>query len=134
LTLGDFSLLEENKPQSPTLAEYAAQWLRTYAAVHCKPATVFNYERDYHLHVAPMTDTLKALLVERKKDTLLNGWGEVPLLVFVSERGTILDGDHIRGRAFRTVLKKAGLRHIRIHDLRHTFASLLIQMGSFSPT
>jgi hypothetical protein len=25
LTLGDFSLLEENKPQSPTLAEYAAQ-------------------------------------------------------------------------------------------------------------
>lgn len=76
-----------------------------------------------------LTDTLKAFLVERKKDTLLNGWGEVPLLVFVSERGTILDGDHIRRRAFRTVLKKAGLRHIRIHDLRHTFASLLIQNG-----
>jgi len=288
LTLGDFSLLEENKPRSPTLAEYAAQWLRTYATVHCKPATVFNYERDYRLHVAPilgekklteitrqdlkqliadkrnsglswssvkniiiplremlnhavedgllvanpatrigrfnkkpaerrqnvnpltreelrffldsarqytpryypfllalaraglrlgealalqwgdidwhgrfmeiqraychrsrkiqspkngktrrvdmsqqLTDTLKALLVERKKDTLLNGWGEVPLLVFVSERGIILDGDHIRGRAFRTVLKKAGLRHIRIHDLRHTFASLLIQNGEF---
>jgi integrase len=66
-----------------------------------------------------------------RKDTLLNGWGEVPLLVFVSERGTILDGDHIRGRTFWTVLKKAGLWHIRIHDLRHTFASLLIQNGEF---
>jgi integrase len=74
-----------------------------------------------------MTDTLKALLIERKKETLLNGWGEVPPLIFVSEQGTMLDGDNIRHRAFHTALKKAGLRHIRIHDLRHTFASLLIQ-------
>jgi hypothetical protein len=72
--------------------------------------------------------------VERKKDTLLNGWGEVPLLVFVSERGTILDGDHIRGHAFRTVLKKAGLPHICIHDLRTPLPVCSSRMGSFSPT
>jgi len=76
-----------------------------------------------------LTDTLKALLVERKRETLQNGWGEVPSLVFVSEQGTMLDGDNIRHRAFLTVLKGAGLRRIRIHDLRHTFASLLIQNG-----
>jgi integrase len=32
-------------------------------------------------------------------------------------------------RIWRSLLAKAGLRHIRIHDLRHTFASLLIQDG-----
>jgi len=32
-------------------------------------------------------------------------------------------------QAFRRNLNKAGLRHIRFHDLRHTFATLLIQQG-----
>ncbi len=66
LTLGDFSLLEENKPQSPTLSAYATQWVRTYAAVHCKPATVFNYERDYRLHVAPVLGEKRLTEISRQ--------------------------------------------------------------------
>jgi integrase len=41
----------------------------------------------------------------------------------------MLDGDNLRKREHRNILKKAGLRSIRLHDLRHTFASLLIQNG-----
>jgi integrase len=33
------------------------------------------------------------------------------------------------GRVLHKAVAKAGLRQIRIHDLRHTYASLLIQNG-----
>ena len=32
-------------------------------------------------------------------------------------------------RSFRALLRKAGLRRVRIHDLRHTTASLLLSQG-----
>jgi integrase len=51
-------------------------------------------------------------------------------LVFPSPGGTILDPDNLYHRYFQPVLTKAGLRKIRLHDLRHTFGSLLIQSGA----
>lgn len=76
-----------------------------------------------------LTDTLHALFVERKKETLRRGWGHVPGWIFTTEDGTMLDPDNFRRRVWEKLLLKAGFRHIRIHDLRHTFASLLIQQG-----
>ena len=40
-----------------------------------------------------------------------------------------MDGDNLWCRVFYKVLAQAGLRRIRFHDLRHTFASLLLQKG-----
>ena len=51
-------------------------------------------------------------------------------LVFPSPDGSILDPDNLYHRYFRPVLTKAGLHKIRLHDLRHTFGSLLIQSGA----
>lgn len=76
-----------------------------------------------------LTDTLKTLHYERKKEMLRKGWGEVPLWVFTSETGTMMDPDNFRRCVWEKLLTKAGFRHVRIHDLRHTFASLLIQQG-----
>jgi integrase len=46
--------------------------------------------------------------------------------VFCSERGTPLDADNLRHRVFPEALRRAQLRRIRFHDLRHTYTSLLI--------
>lgn len=51
-------------------------------------------------------------------------------LVFPSPNGRILDPDNLYHRFFVPVLKKSGIRKIRLHDLRHTFGSLLIQHGA----
>ena len=50
--------------------------------------------------------------------------------VFCSERGTPIDADNFRHREFPAALRRAGLRRIRFHDLRHTYTSLLIAHGA----
>ena len=50
-------------------------------------------------------------------------------LVFCTRKGTPLEPENMIGQQFDPALTRAGLRHIRFHDLRHTFASLLIAQG-----
>ncbi len=47
-------------------------------------------------------------------------------LVFATEAGTIINPSNLRNRSFKPLLKRAGLRTIRFHDLRHTCATLLL--------
>jgi len=50
-------------------------------------------------------------------------------LVFPNEVGKPLDHWHLLDRYYWPALKAAELPRIRFHDLRHTFASLLIEQG-----
>jgi integrase len=70
---------------------------------------------------------LEALRRRERARWLADG-AEHPSMVFSSDTGGFLDVGNVR-RAFYRILTGAGLRHIRFHDLRHTFASLLIQQG-----
>jgi integrase len=49
--------------------------------------------------------------------------------VFTNDAGKPTDPDNFRKRVWPKILAKAELRTIRIHDLRHTYASLLIGQG-----
>jgi integrase len=77
-----------------------------------------------------LSTALRTLLTERKAEKLRNGWKALPEWVFCTPEGGPLDGDNLRHRVFYRVLEKAKLRRIRIHDLRHTMASLLLQAGA----
>jgi integrase len=50
-------------------------------------------------------------------------------LIFCSAAGSPLDRGKVLKREFWLLLKQAGIRRIRFHDLRHTFATLLIAQG-----
>jgi integrase len=71
--------------------------------------------------------TLKEHLLKEKKRTLKKGLGEISELVF-HRNGQIIEQNFLR-RVFNRVLDKAGLRHIKFHSLRHSFASILLSEG-----
>jgi integrase len=50
-------------------------------------------------------------------------------LIFANRHGAPLDGVNLSRRQFKDTLRRAGLPEIRFHDLRHTYASLLLTAG-----
>ena len=50
-------------------------------------------------------------------------------LVFPSQKGTPMNASNLTGRNFKPILKRAGLPGIRLHDLRHTCATLMLCEG-----
>jgi integrase len=75
-----------------------------------------------------MSDRLKAVLQRhqtRMKEEALKAGKSVPTLVFTSEAWTPYDGVNVL-KSFEAALRKAKLRKIRFHDLRHSYASWLI--------
>jgi integrase len=76
-----------------------------------------------------LATVLKAYLTKRKEEALKKGWGNPPELLFYNTAGNLIDINHLRKRSFYKALEKAGLRWIRLHDLRHTYATLRISKG-----
>src|SRR5829696_9711291 len=50
-------------------------------------------------------------------------------LIFPSRKGTSMNARNLTARSFKPILKRAGLPDIRLHDLRHTCATLMLWEG-----
>ncbi len=74
-----------------------------------------------------LREVLKALLTRRKREGLQAGLSEEIPWVF-HRGGSPIPANSLR-YPFRQTLKKAGFSHMRIHDMRHTYASLLLSNG-----
>ncbi len=95
--------------------------------MHCQRQDHLSKNRTRRVNMSrQLTETLRELRIERKKETLRKGWKDVPEWVFCSEVGDHLDTDNLQKRVLYKCLEKAGLRRIRFHDLRHTYASLML--------
>lgn len=75
-----------------------------------------------------LTEALQALQIDRQLETITRGWEETPAWIFCDAQGARFHHNVVR-KAFHALLKSAGVRRVRFHDLRHTFASLLLQNG-----
>lgn len=88
---------------------------------------------NYSRRILPIGNELQQALLDhrRKQDNekrfMGSAWKEHDLL-FTSSIGTPLDQRNLL-RDFKAVLKEAGLRDIRFHDLRHTAASIMLRNG-----
>jgi integrase len=105
------------------------------AAVWLKPYTNTKQKRDHRL---PLSAPALALLTEMKveadteNDRRVNDGLKPIRCLFPAQQGA--DGHQIELKHFwAAVCRKAGIQGVRIHDLRHTYASILASSGLSLP-
>ena len=76
-----------------------------------------------------LTQALKIHMLKSKEKGLALGLGNMPEFIFTDSKGGLIDKNNWRRRSFNKALEKAGLRKIRIHDMRHTYSCLRIAKG-----
>lgn len=76
-----------------------------------------------------LLSTLANLKKKLQEEALKRGCNEISEWVWANKKGHRIDIDRVKKLHFKRALRKAGLRNIRFHDLRHTYASLLLSRG-----
>ena len=79
---------------------------------------------------AQLVKALKQLRTSRNKEALASGTGKIAAIIF-HRKGGHMAQNSLR-YLFKRILRKAELRDMRFHDIRHTYASHLLS-GGHSP-
>jgi integrase len=95
--------------------------------IHVRHSYVMRNEdapKSGRVRSVPMIDQVAAALDQLSRR---NSWTGEEDLVFVSPTGEHIEDSALR-RRFYAALEAAGLKHIRFHDLRHSFGTLAVQV------
>ncbi|MDD3815669.1 MAG: site-specific integrase [Desulfocapsaceae bacterium] len=87
-----------------------------------KSRTVIDTPKSGKSRNIDMSNQLSVVLRERKSEAK-SKW------VFPGIKSDTLDATAWRRRTFDKILELAGLQKMRVHDLRHTYASLMLEQG-----
>ena len=95
-----------------------------------KDQTVKQSTKTYTVRTIPISDELLSVLESmRKKDKMLCFRQQLPQRLVYHDKGRLLSDNTIR-RHWSNACRKARIGHRRIHDIRHTCASLHLSRGS----
>lgn len=123
LRWGDVDLDERMLTVHHTLTREAGAWVLR------QPKTARS-RRTVRLASAAL-DALRAhRLAEAERLLSLGHRLEPGTLVFSDRWGDAVNVWHVTERAFKPLLRRAGLPELRFHDLRHAFASLMLSEGA----
>lgn len=98
----------------------------------------FSTPKSHKSRYVDMSNQLKQTLLAHRVYLFQKFGGKLPecqfqgcgiQLVFPNGDGKPMDADNLRCRVFHKIIEKADLPKFRIHDIRHTFASLLLSQG-----
>jgi Site-specific recombinase XerC len=73
----------------------------------------------------PMPEPIQKAIIVHRDERYAVGRPEPDAYLFLDKRGDVIKPDYV-STAFSKLLHKNGLRHIRLHDLRHSSAGILI--------
>ena len=96
---------------------------------------LIRVNKSYHLGRVEDTKTknsVRNVCIPDNLVTVLKEWKKkapAGKVVFCNGVGTYQDPNNMIKRYFKPCLEKAGVKNIRFHDLRHTYASLMISKG-----
>jgi integrase len=99
--------------------DFAGQVVRVRASYADGALTTPKSGKVRSVPLAPEVATVLAALGQR------GAWTNEDDLIFVGPGGSFMDGRGLR-RRYLTAIKRAGLRPLRFHDLRHTFGTRMI--------
>ncbi|MEW6002539.1 MAG: tyrosine-type recombinase/integrase [Nitrospirota bacterium] len=73
--------------------------------------------------VIPLNQSVLTMLLKKRKVVTITGY------VFATQQGSMINRWNLK-REFKNALRKAQVSSFRFHDLRHTFATRLVQSGA----